>query len=385
MKHLYEHRPTQAIIDLDKFQSNIKVIQNRMSSDQILYAVVKADAYGHGAYPLSKVALEAGASGLAVATVDEAIHLRRLGIDRVPILVLGLTDPRGIAELLLYKITVAVSNLSFFAQAYQQLVDTNSLSLLEQNHLSFHLALDTGMGRIGLRSRQEIEDFVKGLEDYPWISWQGVFTHFSTIGGGPQSYVENQWKLWVEWQELIPESVKLRHYANSAMGLWQNRLPESTIVRYGIAMYGLDPKDQFPAPDSIEPILSLVSEIVYVKEVVAGSKISYGATYTAEEDQWIATIPIGYADGWLRHYKDFPVLVDGHACPIVGVINMDQLMIRLPKYYPIGTNVTLIGKDGNLINHPSQMAKQINTIGYEILTSLSKRIPRVYIKETCNE
>ncbi|SEQ37464.1 alanine racemase [Ignavigranum ruoffiae] len=381
MKNAYEHRPTEAIVDLDALNHNIEVIQQRMKEDQKLYAVVKADAYGHGAVPIAKAAIRAGAQGLAVATVDEAIHLRKNGIDQLPILVLGLTDPRGVAEILLYQISITVSHLDFFEQAYQQLQATDHLDLLDQSKLNFHLALDTGMTRIGLRSKAEIQEFAEGISAYPWAEWEGVFTHFSTIGGGPAEYVEHQWEHWQDLLTAVPESVSLRHYANSAMGLWQKRQPQSDIIRYGISMYGLDPKDQYPAPDPLQPILSLVSEIVYVKEVEAGTRISYGATYTSSDTEWIATIPIGYADGWLRHYHKLPILVDGQACPVVGVINMDQLMIRLPKYYPVGTTVTLIGRDGQLENHASQMAKEINTIGYEILTSISKRVPRVYIQE----
>lgn len=381
MKNAYEHRPTEAIIDLDALNHNLQVVQARMKPGQELYAVVKADAYGHGAVPIAKAALDSGAKGLAVATVDEAIHLRKNGIKEVPILVLGLTDPRGIAEILLYQITITVSHLDFFKQAYQQLEATHHLDLLEEQSMIFHLALDTGMTRIGLRTREEIRDFAQGIGQFPWANWQGVFTHFSTIGGGPQDYVEHQWQNWLDLLQEVPADVTVRHYANSAMGLWQDRQPQSDIVRYGIAMYGLDPKDQYPGPDPLKPILSLVSEIVYVKEVEAGTRISYGARYTSEESEWIATIPIGYADGWLRHYSKLPILVDGHACPVVGVINMDQLMIRLPKYYPIGTTVTLIGRDGSLENHASEMAKAIDTISYEILTSLSKRVPRVYIEE----
>lgn len=381
----FEHRPTQAIIDLDLLKANLKVMQDRLHPDQELYAVVKADAYGHGASQIAKTALQAGATGLLVATVDEAIQLRQDGIRDCTILVLGLTDPRGIGEILLYNVTVTVSSTSFFDQAYQQLQATDRLDLLKDHKLNFHLALDTGMGRIGLRSGQEIDSFVQELVKYDWINWEGVFTHFSTIGGGPQDYIEVQWQRWLDFMDHIPEAVTVRHYANSAMGLWQDRQPQSKLVRYGIAMYGLDPKDQYPSPDGVQPILSLVSELVYVKKIQAGEKVSYGATYTSQGEEWVATIPIGYADGWLRHYKKIPVLVDGQTCPIIGVINMDQLMIRLPKYYPIGTNVTLIGRDGQSVNHPSLMAGQLDTIGYEILTSLSKRIPRVYIEEANND
>ena len=384
MRMMNEHRPSQVIVDLDAIKHNIQVITNKMDSDQELYAVVKADAYGHGAYQVAEIALENGATGLCVATVDEAIQLREKGI-QCPILVLGLTDPRGIAEILHYDITIAVCQLEFFEIAYQQLLEMNELYLLDSHKLKIHLALDTGMGRIGLRDTTSIQFFAQEIKRYDWVDWQGVFTHFSTIGGGPQSYVEHQWEVWNQFMEVIPEDVTVRHYANSAMGLWGDKLPKSSIIRYGISMYGVDPKDQYPAQDDVKPALSFVSEIVYVKQVPEGSSISYGARYTSETEEWIATIPVGYADGWLRHYAKIPILVDGQPCPVVGVINMDQLMIKLPKFYPVGATVTLIGQDGQIENHVSEMAQAIDTIGYEILTSIGKRIPRIYIKEDLDD
>lgn len=389
-----EHRPTQAIVNLSAIEANIKWQQAKLEPGQSLIAVVKANAYGLGAEQVARTALKAGAEGLAVATVDEGISLRKAGIIQVPILVLGLTDPQGIAEILHYNLTVTVSDLDFFNQAYQQLLTTDDLYLLDNLKLPFHLALDTGMTRIGLRTETEVSDFVTKIQAYDWVDFQGVFTHFSTIGGGPQDYVEYQWQRWLDLTALIPESVKIRHYANSAMGLWQDRQPASTWVRYGVAMYGLDPMDRIPShfkeqvdtsqlglneEDPLQPALELISEIVYVKEIPQGTKISYGATYQSSEKEWIATIPIGYADGWLRSYQVIPVLVEGHACPVVGRINMDQLMIRLPHYYPKGTPVTLIGPDHGAYNHISWIAQQTSTIGYEIMTNLSDRIPRIYI------
>lgn len=378
-----EHRPTEAIVDLNAIQHNVRVMLEQMDDDQKLYAVVKADGYGHGAPQVAEAALAAGAKGLAVATVDEAIELRQRGHRFVPILVMGLTDPRGIAEIIYYNLTVTVSGLDFFEKAYQQLAETDHLSILDDAKLRFHLKLDTGMGRIGLTSVEEVKAFAAAVQEIAWLDWEGVFTHFATAGGGPEDYIDYQWQQWLELSAAVPESVSVRHYANSAMGLWYPREPKSDIVRYGIAMYGVDPKDQLPSATkvSLKPALSIVSEIVHVKKVPAGSHISYGATYCADVDQWIATVPIGYADGWLRRFKDTPILVDGQACPVVGTINMDQLMIQLPAEYPIGTTVTLLGQDGSLENHVSNLAKVTDTIGYEILCGIGGRVPRIYLTD----
>lgn len=378
-----EHRPTEAIVDLNAIQDNVRVMLAKMDDEQKLYAVVKANGYGHGAPQVADAALAAGAKGLAVATVDEAIELRQHGHRFVPILVMGLTDPRGIAEIIYYNLTVTVSGLDFFEKAYKQLDETAHLSILDDAKLRFHLKLDTGMGRIGLTTPEEITAFATAIQAITWVDWEGVYTHFSTAGGGSEDYIDYQWTQWMELTAAVPETVKVRHYANSAMGLWYPREPKSDIVRYGIAMYGVDPKDQVPSATepSLRPALSIVSELIHVKHVPAGTHISYGATYRADSDQWIATIPIGYADGWLRRFNAIPVLVDGHACPVVGTINMDQLMIRLPHEYPVGTTVTLLGRDNQLENHVSHLAKLTDTIGYEILCGIGGRVPRIYLAD----
>ena len=175
------------------------------------------------------------------------------------------------------------------------------------------------------------------------------------------------------------------------MGIWHNdsawlaahQTQKSDIIRFGIGMYGIDPKDQLDSGTqyTLQPALELVSELVYVKQVPAGQSISYGATYTTESDEWIGTIPIGYADGWLRHYREVTLSVKGQPCPVLGVINMDQLMIRLPENYPVGTSVILISPETQSNNSASNIAKQVGTIGYEIVTSIGERVPRVYLNE----
>lgn len=377
-----EHRPTVAIIDLNAIQHNVSEMLSVMKPEQALYAVVKANAYGHGAAPVAKAALQAGATGLCVATVDEGIELRKAGILEVPILVLGLTDPRGIAEILLYNLTVTVATSYFFKLAQAQLEATNEVTLLTKQPLLFHLALDTGMGRIGLTTKEEVSQFAQDMAAYTWATWDGVFTHFSTAGGGDEAYIEYQWARWIELTSVVPEEVTCRHYANTAMGMWFQHEPASSIERLGISMYGFDPKDlTHSQPLSLQPAMSLISEIAYVKQVPKGTRISYGASYIAQEDEWIATIPIGYADGWFRRYHSVDVLVGGQRCPVCAPINMDQMMIRLPQYYPVGTTVTLIGQDGALNNRVVEMAQKLDTISYEIVCGIGERVPRVYLKD----
>lgn len=381
-----EHRPTQAIVDLSAIKNNVQWMKEQLDNDQILFATVKANGYGHGAYPVAKAALQAGAQGLLVATVDEGIELRKKGLTRVPILVLGLTDARGIAEILHFNLTVTVSSSDFFEKAYRQLESMQQLELLNLYTLNFHLAVDTGMGRIGLQTVEEIKNFCKEVQKYEWANWEGVFTHFSTVGGGPVEYIETQFERWDQLLEEVPASVTYRHYANSAAGMWYPHQPKTDIVRFGIAMYGIDPLDRLENTSNqlplapLKPALQLISELVYVKKVEKGRSISYGATYTTKEDEWIGTIPIGYADGWLRSYHTVEVIINGHRCPVVGVINMDQMMVKLPYNIPVETTVTLIGKDGDCENHVIDIAQKLGTISYEIFCNLSERIPRVYLK-----
>lgn len=406
MSFASEHRPTQAIVNIEAIKENIQTFKKLINGDQEIYAVVKSNAYGHGAVPIAKAALESGVSGLCVATVDEAIELRRAGLIQVPILVMGLTSPYGIAEILHYNITITVSNIEFFQQAFQQLKQSDQLQLLSLYQLNFHLKLDTGMSRIGIDNELELEAFVEEVGKFDWANWEGVYTHFSTAGGGPAEYIEYQWDRWIALLAKIPTSVSQRHFSNTGMVFNYAHKNQSDIVRLGIGMYGIHPKDllrpevvseslskafAFTAEEleqmidtetehiQLQPALQLLSEISYVKKLKKGSKVSYGNSYTCLEDEWIATIPIGYADGWLRRMHSVPILVEGQACPVVGVINMDQLMIKLPKFYPIGTEVTLIGKDGHLFNHPSLIARKLDTISYEIVTAIGGRVPRVYI------
>ncbi|MBG9981622.1 alanine racemase [Aerococcaceae bacterium DSM 111020] len=387
------HRPTRARVHLPTFKDNIQwLLKYRTSPGQKVFATIKANGYGHGAVEIGKVALSAGVHGLAVATVEEAIELREADIDTVPILVLGHTLPEGIHDILKYQLTITVSDTDFF-DSVEDYLNKQDSRILGHTKLKVHLAVDTGMSRIGVRTVEELHEFIEKVQEYSWVDWEGAFTHFATAGGGSASYIEDQLAKWRQLEQHLPNSVKERHYANSAMGLWHgNAMPESTIVRFGIAMYGLDPKDalitdedlpklQNENLEALKPALEWVTEIVHVKQVPPGTKISYGATYESSENEWIATLPIGYADGWHRHYQTVPVIIEGEYAEIVGTINMDQMMIRLPRYYPKGTKVTLIGKNGHLMNHPSKIARDIGTIGYEILTSIGPRVPRIYLEE----
>lgn len=364
------HRPTRIIVNLDAIKQNIQHEREQLKDNQEIYAVVKANGYGHGAEAVSKAALEAGATGLCVAILDEAIALRKSGIE-APILVLGVTDVRDITLAVNYNIILTVPSLKWLE---------TSLPVLETSQvtLRFHLKLDTGMGRIGVREREELKTLLEVVKASPYLSLEGVFTHFATADSENEDYFNHQvtrFKQLLECFEELPQHV---HCANSATAIWHDDLP-TTIIRYGIGMYGLNPSGtSLSLPHPLLPALKLETELVHVKQVQEKTSISYGATYSAKPGDWIGTLPIGYADGWVRAMQGYIVMIDNQPCEIIGRVCMDQCMVKLPYYLPEGTAVSLINSEVSERISPTAIAEHLGTINYEVLCLLSERIPRVY-------
>lgn len=362
------YRDTWAEINLDNISYNIKEIQQLIHKDVTLIAVIKANAYGHGDIEVAKIALETGASYLAVALLDEALCLRKNGVS-APILVLGACRPEDAAIAAENNITLTVFQEEWLRKA----------KTLLTSQLTIHLELDTGMGRLGIRSRETLEELEKLAKNDPRIYLEGVYTHFSTSDALDTTYFERQMSCFQEMLTWLSERPKLVHSGNSAATL---RFPETHLnaVRTGISMFGLTPSPEITSllPFPLKAAFSLHTKLVHVKKIQKGEKISYGATYEAMEDEWIGTLPIGYADGWLRKLQGQEVLVDGKRAPIVGRICMDQCMIKLPSQLPVGTAVTLIGKQGNEMITLEEIAEKLETINYEIPCMITRRIPRVY-------
>ena len=233
------------------------------------------------------------------------------------------------------------------------------------------------MGRIGFREAREAEQAQALLQQHG-ARVEGIFTHFATADEESDDYFNAQlerFKTILASMKGLPELV---HASNSATTLWHAETIFNAI-RMGDAMYGLNPSGEvLDLPYDLTPALTLQSALVHVKTVPAGACMGYGATYQADSEQVIATVPIGYADGWTRDMQNFAVLVDGQACPIVGRVSMDQITIRLPKIYPLGTKVTLIGSNGDKEITATQVATYRGTINYEVICLLSDRIPREY-------
>lgn len=366
------HRPTKAIVHREAIKHNIQNELDRLAQDVELWAVVKADAYGHGLIEVATVAKEAGATGFCVAYVDEGIALRTAGFDD-PILVLGVTEPMETVVLACqYHLTLTAASFDWLKRAEKAVASCDT-------PLTIHLIIDSGMGRIGFFNEKEMRQAHKFLRtEANHLNAEGIFTHFATADEEETSYFEQQQSRFNQALTIFGRDFRYIHTSNTATALWHDAW-ESNIVRFGVGMYGMNPSgNSLPSPYELKPAMEIISEMVYVKRLSQGESVSYGATYTATEDEWIATIPIGYADGFLRAYSGFSLLVDGNECPIVGRVTMDQMMIRLPKYFPVGTKVTLIGKSGNKENTFTQAAEHIGTINYELTSILGTRLERIY-------
>lgn len=367
------NRKSQLIINEDAIYHNVNQEKQLLKNNAELFMVVKANGYGHGAVQVASIAKRAGATGFCVAILDEAIELRKSGFIE-PILILGLTDVNLIKIIEKYDISVTVSSIEWIKQA-AQLMKTNKLN----KPIKIHLALDTGMGRIGLQNPSEVSDFMNQLQKYQnLIELEGVFTHFATADSNDDSYFEYQKTNFFAMMKEITKQPKYIHVANSSTSLWHD-ITGSNMIRYGIAGYGYNPSGKLITPPfELKPAISLTSELVHVKKVSKGKSIGYGATYTTNHEEWIGTVPIGYADGIRRDLQGFHVLVNGHYCEIVGRICMDQLMIRLPCDIIIGTTVTFIGESQGESILMQDVADYCKIITHEIVCGFSDRLPRIY-------
>ncbi|WP_110926394.1 alanine racemase [Bacillus massiliglaciei] len=366
------HRDTWAEVDLDRIRSNVAAMRSRMPAHMKMYAVVKANAYGHGDYETARTALDAGADSLCVAFLDEALSLRKKGI-KVPILVLGASRPEDAGLAAEEGISLTVSSRDWLMRAKGHLSAGQALPV--------QVKCDTGMGRLGVRRPEELAEIEAELRQSDCFFFEGIFTHFATADELNTGYYEKQLSRFKELLASLSERPPLVHSANSAASL-RFLDPDFNAIRYGISMYGLSPSPEIKPelPFELKQALSLKTKIVFVKQLEAGESVSYGAVYTASGKEWVATLPIGYADGWIRKLQGQEVLVNGIRVPIIGRVCMDQCMIRLPEYIEEGTEVTLIGEDGGKQITVDEIAKRLETINYEVTCMISSRVPRVYIE-----
>jgi alanine racemase len=363
-------RPTVAEIDLGAAQRNLARIRGAVGPRVRVYGVVKADAYGHGAVPVAR-ALEPLCNALAVSLVEEGLELRAAGI-RAPILVLGAYYNRHQDDVLAERLTPVVydpADLDRFADAAAR----------ANRRVDVHVKIDTGMSRLGIAPR-ELEATLARIAKRPSLRLAGLCTHFASADLADPAPTENglgQLRAGIARAEQLGFEQLVNHAANSAASV---RFPEARLdaVRPGLAIYGAMPSE-LVALAGLEGTLALRTRVMSVRDVAPGTGVSYGATWRAARPSRVATLPIGYADGYPRHVRDAAVLLGGQRVPIVGAVCMDMLMIDvtdLPASALDGA-VTLIGRDGDQEITVDDLARWAGTVSYEILCGISKRVPRI--------
>ena len=368
------HRPAAVYVDLAAIRQNIKEEIKHLRPDQKLFAVVKANAYGHGAVRVAQEAVKVGVSGFCVAILDEALELRRAGIIQ-PILVLGVTPVK-------YASLAAVNGISLTVPNLKWLQDSEAE--LSQNHLQLkiHLAVDSGMGRIGFSEDDEFIAANDFLLNNPNFNVEGMFTHFASADSNDDSYFLNQVDRFAHFKKLLKLKPRWIHVDNTAASVF-NKKVHSDLVRFGIGIYGLNPSSNPADPDlktaiKLKPAMSFVSELVQVHTIHKGQGVGYGSTYIADQDEIIGTVPVGYADGFIRKFQGFKIKVGSEYCPIVGRVCMDQLMVKLPCEMAVGTKVILISNDPDAPNSIKKAADYVDSIHYEVACLLDDRLPRKY-------
>ncbi|MDP2726043.1 MAG: alanine racemase [Dehalococcoidia bacterium] len=362
-------RPTWAEIDLGALKGNVKALKGHIGPGCQLLAVVKANAYGHGAPAVARAVLEAGASCLGVACPDEGVELRLAGI-QAPILILGYTSSSEAEKVISHSLTPTVNSLEqaeAVARAAQALGRVTPV----------HLKVDTGMNRFGL-DREGVLKLAGAVGAMPALRLEGAYTHFACADEEDKSFTLHQFEEFLAIVDRL--DLSLRHVANSAAVL---DLPQTALdmVRPGIALYGLYPSAAVSRSVPLKPVLSLKSRVARVNPLAAGETVSYGRTWTARSPSRIALMPCGYADGLPRLLSNRgSVLLRGQRAPIVGRICMDLTMADVTDIEGVaeGDEVVIIGTQGQETIAAEEIAAQAGTISYEVLCGISRRVPRIY-------
>jgi len=369
------YRDTWAEVSLNAIKENVIAFKNHIGKDTKLMAVVKADGYGHGAVQVAKEAIASGADYLAVALLDEAIELRQAGID-FPILVLGYTQPDGIPIAIEQAIT-----LTIFTEESAQ--STKLEAERRQKTARVHLKIDSGMNRIGVRTKEEALQIIEALtSDYVWL--EGAFTHFADADNLDPIYTEKQFHQFKQIVSFLRmrRNISIIHCCNTAATIAYPDM-HLDMVRVGIGLYGLYPEAHLKKMIHLTQAMSLKTKPVYIKSVDADTAISYGLTFTTTKESIIATIPIGYADGFSRLLSNQgDVTVHGKRAPIVGRICMDQSMVDITEVGNISIDdvITIFGEPADGFIAMEEVANLMGTIHYETACLIGKRVPRVYVR-----
>jgi alanine racemase len=377
MKKL-SYRDTWTEISLDNFKDNFFQFKQFVHPHSKIMVVVKADGYGHGAVEIARTAILSGADYLGVALLDEALQLREAGILN-PILILGYTPARSVKEAILQNITLTVFDNDMLNEI-----------IIQANHLSktasIHIKIDTGMSRIGVSSPEEALILAKKAISAPYVYLEGVFTHFANADNADPTFTYTQFQKFqnvIAFLETEKIDVPLKHCCNSAATMKFKEM-HLDMVRIGVALYGLYPVALLKEhPIQLKQAMCFKTKIVAVKKVCATQPISYGCTWKSEKESVIATLPLGYADGFSRLLSNRgQVLIHGQKASITGRVCMDQTMIDVTdlENCSVGDEVTIFGHSYSSFQSVDQIAELMGTINYEVVCLIGKRVPRVYFK-----
>lgn len=367
-----------ASVNLDAIMHNIKSIHIKQGEDVKIMAVVKSDGYGHGALPIARcLEKEAFIYGFATATAEEALILRRCGIAK-PIMILGYAFPYAYEDMI-------KEDIAFTVFREDMLEDISKLAIQLNKKASVHVKVDTGMHRIGIPTDERGIAFIKKLLNMPGIVAEGIFTHLANADAGEKEDAYFQIAKFQAFIKQIKDETgyvfPVRHGFNSA-ALMEMKTEDLNVGRVGISMYGVWPSDEMKKDAmDLQPALSLFSKIVYIKTLPADSKISYGGTYVTAKETRVATIPVGYGDGYPRGLSNCGyVLIRGRRCPILGRVCMDQFMVDVTHLPDVveGERVTLIGCDGDERITVEQLCDLYGGFRYEMICDIGKRVPKEY-------
>ena len=368
------YRRYYAGIDIGAIESNVEAVREKIPDNVKIMAVVKADAYGHGACTVAEY-LEDRVDWFGVADIDEAIELRRSGIKK-PVLILGFVDPED------YKASVE----NDIALAMFSLKDAEKLSAvaMELNKkASVHIKLDTGMSRIGYQPTPESADQVEQINNLPYIKVEGLFSHFATADEKDLTEAllqRTRYDTFVRMLETRGVHIGLKHLDNSAGTMAMDKYYD--MVRIGIIMYGLYPSSEIDKCIKLIPAMELISHISMVKQISPGTGVSYGRTYVADKTVKVATVPVGYADGYPRSLSNKgEVLINGRRCRVIGRVCMDQMMVDVTGVEcQEGDRVVLVGRSGDEYISVEEVAEAADTFNYEFICRVGRRVPRRYFK-----
>jgi len=369
----------QVNINLDAIRSNINEIRRHLKKDTKLMVIVKADAYGHGAVAVSK-ALENGlADAFGVAIIEEAVELRKAGITK-PILILGFTPKEQFDLVVSYDVIQTVYQ-------YEMAQELSKEAIKQGKTAKIHIKVDTGMSRLGFSDSQESITEIKKISTLKGLYIEGIFSHFANADEKDKSSVNDQIRRFNDFYRQLENEgihIPIRHMANSA-GVIEFPNAQYEMVRCGIVTYGLYPSEYVNHSfANLIPAMELKSHVVYIKEVPPGTGISYGSTYITKRKTKVATIPVGYADGYSRNLSNVgKVIIRGKYAPIIGRICMDYFMVDVTDIEDVtqGDTVTLLGKDGDCVISAETLALWSHSFPYEMVCTVGKRIPRVFLSQ----